>query len=184
MSHLTNAVISVEAARNVLERGGRTKEAHTLRGLEILTPAGAGEAFDALRSIKPRTTDDRAVLQWAMSVCRQATRVLNILDLMGEFDFVATRDDVEHGKPDPEIYNLALSELQVAPEDSLAIEDSPSGVRAALSAGVNVIAVATPFTQEALHAMNLLPEERIVDVPEELPRILNDFMQSQKHGEY
>jgi HAD superfamily hydrolase (TIGR01509 family) len=114
-----------------------------------------------------------------MSRYQQAMSVLKIIDLLGEFDFVATRDDVEHGKPDPEIYHLALKELKVSPEESLAIEDSPSGVQAALSAGVSVIAVATPFTREALHSMNLLPKERIVDEPEKLKQTLKNFMQTQ-----
>jgi len=39
-----------------------------------------------------------------MSRCRQVRRVLEVLDLGEAFDFVASRDDVEHGKPDPEIY--------------------------------------------------------------------------------
>lgn len=119
-----------------------------------------------------------------MSVCQQATRVLKIIDLLGEFDFVATRDDVDRGKPDPEIYHLALNELNVSPEESLAIEDSPSGVQAALSAGVSVIAVATPFTREALHSMNLLPKNMIVDEPDQLKRVLNGFMQSQSQIVY
>jgi len=114
-----------------------------------------------------------------MSVCQQATRVLKIIDLLGEFDFVATRDDVDRGKPDPEIYHLALNELQVSPKESLAIEDSPSGVQAALAAGVNVIAVATPFTHKALHLMKNLPKNMIVDKPGQLKHVLNDFMQSQ-----
>lgn len=41
-----------------------------------------------------------------MSRCRQARHVLDVLDLAGQFDFIATRDDVSAGKPDPEIYLL------------------------------------------------------------------------------
>ena len=39
-----------------------------------------------------------------MSYCEQTSRVLKILELTDASDFVATCDDVEHGKPDPEIY--------------------------------------------------------------------------------
>lgn len=73
MYDLTNAVISVETVREVLMRGGRSKEAQTLRGLEILSPAEAGEALEALRAITP-STNDRAALQWAMSACREAVQ--------------------------------------------------------------------------------------------------------------
>ena len=41
-----------------------------------------------------------------MSSCRQANRVLEAIELTSTFDFIATRDDVERGKPDPEIYIL------------------------------------------------------------------------------
>ena len=100
-----------------------------------------------------------------MSHCRQAQSVLDVLELTDAFDFVATRDDVENGKPEPEIYLLVAQELGVSPTDCLVIEDSPSGVQAALAAGMNVIAVATPFTHDGLHASGLLPDELIVDDP-------------------
>ncbi len=108
-----------------------------------------------------------------MSRCEQATRVLDILGLQDEFDFVATRDDVECGKPDPEIYLLVARELEVAPEQSLVIEDSPSGVKAAQKAGMKVVAVSTPFTQGQLHKSGLIPESHIVDDPAELLRVVD-----------
>lgn len=111
-----------------------------------------------------------------MSTCEQANRVLNVLDLLDRFDFVATRDDVGHGKPDPEIYHLALEALSVPASECLAIEDSPAGVRAGLAAGVNVIAVATPFTRDLLYKEKLLPDELIVDEPDSLPGTIRRFM--------
>ena len=100
-----------------------------------------------------------------MSHCDQAQSVLGVLELTDAFDFVATRDDVESGKPDPEIYHLVARELDVKPANCLVIEDSPSGVQAALAAGMKVIAVATPFTHDGLHSSGLLPDELIVDDP-------------------
>lgn len=97
-----------------------------------------------------------------MSRCPQATRVLEVLDLVDAFDFIATRDDVERGKPDPEIYLLAAQALDVVPSRCLVLEDSPSGVRAALAAGMHCIAVTTPFTKESIPALNLLEDEWIV----------------------
>ena len=107
-----------------------------------------------------------------MSRCDQAQRVLEILDFADAFDFVATRDDVEHGKPDPEIYLLAARELGVPPAKCLVIEDSPTGVRAALAAGMSVVAVSTPFTRRRLHEAALLPPGHIVDDPTMLPDVV------------
>lgn len=111
-----------------------------------------------------------------MSYCTQVQRVLKILDLEHTFDFVASRDDVEHGKPDPEIYNLVAAELAVPAEECLVIEDSPSGVKAALAAGMWVIAVTTPFTREAFRKNYLLDERWIVDDPDALPQVLNNLV--------
>jgi HAD superfamily hydrolase (TIGR01549 family) len=114
-----------------------------------------------------------------MSRCKQATTVLKALSLEDAFDFVATRDDVERGKPHPEIYNLVVEQLALPSEECLVIEDSPVGVRAALAAGLDVIAVATDFTRERLHASGLLPEGQIVDDPRQLVRVVRAW--TQKH---
>ncbi len=82
---------------------------------------------------------------------------------------------MERGKPDPEIYRQAASELDIPPPACLVIEDSPAGVQAALAAGTHVVAVSTPFTRERLHAAGLLPADRIVDDPADLPQVMAQF---------
>jgi beta-phosphoglucomutase-like phosphatase (HAD superfamily) len=96
--------------------------------------------------------------------------VLDALELRGQFDFVATRDDVTNGKPDPEIYELVATELGSDPAECLVIEDSPAGVKAALAAGMWCVAVSTPFTLKPLHDSGLLEDRWIVDDPAELLR--------------
>ncbi len=107
-----------------------------------------------------------------MSYCPQVQRVLEILELTRAFEFVASRDDVENGKPDPEIYLLVAKELGVSPAECLVIEDSPTGVKAALNAGMSVVAVSTPFTQKRLHETALLPAAHIVDDPDMLTSVV------------
>ncbi len=107
-----------------------------------------------------------------MSQCTQVKRILEILNLTDTFDFVASRDDVEHGKPDPEIYLLVADELGVPPEECLVVEDSPTGVKAALAAGMDVVAVSTPFTRQRLGEEALLPPSHIVDDPVVLPDVV------------
>ena len=115
-----------------------------------------------------------------MSFRVQVQRILDILKLYDAFDFIATRDDVERGKPDPEIYLLVARELGVDPAECLVIEDSPSGVQAALNAGMQVVAVSTPFTNEKLHQSGLLPDEHIVDDPGELESIVDHVIRHSK----
>ena len=59
----------------------------------------------------------------------------------GTFAAVITGDEVEHGKPHPEPYLAAARALGVEVADCVAIEDSPTGVRSAVAAGVPTIAV-------------------------------------------
>lgn len=115
-----------------------------------------------------------------MSRCEQATRVLDILDLTSAFDFVATRDDVEHGKPDPEIYHLVSNELGVLPKECLVLEDSPSGVKAALAAGMWCVAVTTPFTRQGVHDLGLLEERWIVDDSDRVVKIVREMVAVRK----
>lgn len=59
----------------------------------------------------------------------------------GTFTAVVTGDEVEHGKPHPEPYLAAARTLGVEVRDCVAIEDSPTGVRSAVAAGVPTLAV-------------------------------------------
>ncbi|MEM6327765.1 MAG: HAD family phosphatase [Bacteroidota bacterium] len=79
--------------------------------------------------------------------------ILDALGLQGRFDTVVTADDVPEVKPDPAGYRLALARLGVSPEDAIAIEDSPSGARAVLAAGLAAVIVPTRYTREPLRAM-------------------------------
>lgn len=57
------------------------------------------------------------------------------------FDTVVAGDEVTNSKPHPEPYLTAAATLGHAPELCLALEDSPTGVRAAVAAGCRVIAI-------------------------------------------
>lgn len=98
-----------------------------------------------------------------MSRCMQALRVLELLALRDRFEFIASRDDVERGKPDPEIYALVAHELGVAPEDCLVLEDSASGVQAALDAGAWCVAATNEFSQRGVYELGRLEPRWIVD---------------------
>lgn len=52
-------------------------------------------------------------------------------ELEGYFDFIISGDDIENGKPHPEIFNKALETLNVRPEETYIIEDSYAGLVAA-----------------------------------------------------
>ncbi len=111
-----------------------------------------------------------------MSHCEQTNKILKILEWHDKFDFIATRDDVENGKPDPEIYHLVMDELGVSAEQCLIIEDSPAGLEAGLNAKGHVIAVTTPFTKERIHSDGLIDKRFIVDDPAQLVHTVRQFI--------
>ena len=181
-----------EVARNLiadfkLERAAREK-------MELYGVRTAWQAFvqvrleyynellgDAINIVNNRCPYNLALLAWArenrfktglatMSHCQEATRVLGVLNIADNFDFIATRDDVNNGKPDPEIYHLMLNELGIIAAEGLAIEDSPAGIQAALAAGLACIAVTNQFTRNSVHTCNLLDERWIVDEPADLQK--------------
>ena len=90
---------------------------------------------------------------------------------------VFTREDVQNPKPDPEIYLLAAHKLEVSPEECLVLEDSPNGVRAGVAAGMNVIAVATPFTIVGLHSSQVLDHTWVVHDPAGLLDVVQERIQ-------
>jgi HAD superfamily hydrolase (TIGR01509 family) len=75
-----------------------------------------------------------------MSYARLADAVVRALPA-GVFAAVVPGDQVRHGKPHPEPYLTAAQRLGVAPQECVAIEDSPPGVRSAQAAGAAVVAV-------------------------------------------
>jgi beta-phosphoglucomutase-like phosphatase (HAD superfamily) len=50
--------------------------------------------------------------------------------------------DLRHGKPDPEIFLLAATELRVAPAQCVVIEDAPAGIEAARAGRMTALGVA------------------------------------------
>jgi sugar-phosphatase len=60
-----------------------------------------------------------------------------------EPDVLVTVDRVTRGKPDPEGYLMAASELGVNPADCVVLEDAPAGIEAGLAAGAHVVGIAT-----------------------------------------
>nr|WP_281383388.1 HAD family phosphatase [Pseudoxanthomonas broegbernensis] len=70
-----------------------------------------------------------------------ALRKLEKAGLLGWFDAVCTSSDVAHPKPAPDVYLLAARRLGVDPAHCLVLEDSPTGVRAALAAGMTPVQV-------------------------------------------
>ncbi|MGD0313488.1 MAG: HAD-IA family hydrolase [Acidimicrobiales bacterium] len=84
---------------------------------------------------------------------------LERLGIRHRFSGVVCRSDTVPAKPDPECYRLACAYLAVDPNRSVAVEDSPHGVAAAVGAGLFTVAVPHPLTGDLdLSAADLVVE--------------------------
>lgn len=68
-------------------------------------------------------------------------RMMAAAGIDGMPDFVISGEDCTAHKPAPEIYLRALAALELTPQTAFAVEDSPTGIAAALAAGLPVYAL-------------------------------------------
>jgi HAD superfamily hydrolase (TIGR01509 family) len=88
----------------------------------------------------------RIAAQWPLGLASSSNRRLidHVLELAGlapYFAVTVSSEEVERGKPAPDVYLEAARRLGVEPSHSVAIEDSASGIRSAHAAGMHVIAI-------------------------------------------
>jgi len=92
---------------------------------------------------------------WPLAIASGSERavidaVLAIDDLRRHFGVVVSASEVTHGKPAPDIFLLAASQLGIAPADCVVIEDSKPGVAAGLAAGMQVLALTNTHPADEL----------------------------------
>ena len=93
-----------------------------------------------------REAVERLAARWPLGVASSSNR--EIIDLFLElsglaevFEVTVSSEEVERGKPAPDVYLEAARRLEVRAEDCTAVEDSENGIRAARAARMRVIAL-------------------------------------------
>jgi HAD superfamily hydrolase (TIGR01509 family) len=121
---------------------------HQLFEEPVLIKPGAVELIERLAG--------RAPLGLASNTRRSlADEILANTPFADHFDAITTGDEVTNAKPAPDVYLLACERLGIKPADAVALEDSPLGVAAAKSAGMDCIGVPS-------HPDEPLPEADVV----------------------
>lgn len=116
------------------------KNRHYVQLIASMSPAdllpGAVQALDACRA---------AGLKIGLaSVSKNAFAVLAMLGITDKFDYVVDAAKIAKGKPDPEIFLKAASELGVPPQRCLGVEDAVAGVASIKAAGMTALGVGDP----------------------------------------
>ncbi|MGI0488155.1 HAD family hydrolase [Pantanalinema rosaneae CENA516] len=97
--------------------------------------------------------NDRALNQAVVTNApiANAKFMLQVLGLVEQFPTVILGEELERGKPDPMPYQVALEQLGVTAATALAFEDSPSGIRSAVGAGITTVGIATTHSPQELY---------------------------------
>ena len=103
---------------------------------------------------------------WLQALASSAPRanleaILAALKLQDYFAAIVSAEDVERGKPDPQVFLVAAEKLRVAPAACVVVEDAPAGTEAARRAGMRSIGV--------LNSHADLSADLVVRTLEELP---------------
>ncbi len=110
---------------------------------EITLMPNVVDIFEALKKHKTPTA-------LATSTNRELTHGnLSRFKIDRYFSYTICGDEVQNGKPNPEIYHRAQMGLQTKAKKGFAIEDSPAGIQSAKESGLIVIAYKTHHNQKA-----------------------------------
>ena len=108
-------------------------------------------ALDAVRRLAAR---------WPLAIASSSNRpiidlFLELTDGAGLFRATVSSEEVERGKPAPDVYLEAARRLEVDPPCCAAVEDSENGIRSAAAAGMKVIAIPNPVFPPSDEALSL-----------------------------
>ena len=96
------------------------------------------------------------------SIRKTVYKILAQLNIISYFDYLVSNGDVKNAKPHPEMYWKAISALNVNPEDTIIIEDSPTGLLAAERSGAKVCRVKDPTDLTLDKIINCMTTEEII----------------------
>jgi HAD superfamily hydrolase (TIGR01509 family) len=108
-------------------------------------------ALDAARRLAER---------WPLAIASSSNRplidlFLELTGTTGLFRATVSSEEVERGKPAPDVYLEAARRLEADPARSAAVEDSENGIRSAAAAGMKVIAIPNPVFPPSDAALSL-----------------------------
>lgn len=139
---------------DVTDKDSLIKELHKLKTDLFMQIIESGEL--PLRPGAARLVDEAIAENVGLAVCSTANeRAVNLVveKLLGpgrkaKFDLILAGDVVSKKKPDPEIYNLALQQLDLKPNECVVIEDSRNGLLAAKTAGIYCVITTNSYTKD------------------------------------
>jgi HAD superfamily hydrolase (TIGR01509 family) len=129
-----------------LARFERERDAAFAR--ELAPVAGAGDAVECVRAAGIAVC---VASQAKLEKTRRSLALTGLARLFAE-DARFSAHDVPDGKPAPDLFPHAAATMGAAPERCVVIEDTPSGVQAAVAAGMRALGYTADSDEPALRA--------------------------------
>jgi HAD superfamily hydrolase (TIGR01509 family) len=136
------------------------KQKYTLKALSSLQP-----------NIQLQVCMDSLINNgYKLVVCSNSIRktvltVLSKFDIIDRFDLILSNEDVKNSKPHPEMYWKAMSMMDVLPEETLIVEDSPYGLLAASRSKAHIMRVGSPKDITYNNIFKHLIKEKMNTIP-------------------
>ncbi len=138
--------------------------------------SGVGEMFDAGDTLKFGRALVSSSVGFQVDPTMQiiATHLKRAGGWREHFQSVCTGDRVKERKPAPDLYELAMKELGLRPNECVAFEDSSAGIQAAVNAGLRVVAVPNLHLKpdEVVQGRTEYVYDTLLEVSRDLDRIL------------
>lgn len=156
---ILHTLLGSELALSEVNRIGAVKES---RYRELVRTRG----IDALPGVR-RWLDRLQADGWRQAIASSAPRrnietILDVLRMADRFDAIVSAEDVQRGKPDPQVYLTAAARLDVPPSRCIVVEDAPTGVEGAHRAGMRAIGILLTHTELpadlTVHSLDELPD--------------------------
>lgn len=123
---------------------------------DIMTKKGIKPLKGAVEFIKLLRSFDVPIAIGTSTSRQNVELALDLLGIAELFDIIVCGEDVEEGKPSPQVFLMGAHKMMCNPEHCVVFEDAPAGVMAARNGGMKVVALTTT------RSMNMLKNADIV----------------------
>ena len=128
----------------------------SLRKEELYRQVVREKGLDPLPGVRTFVKSLRdAGVPFAIASSTHRENILSVLEIIGlekSFQFLVSSEDVNLGKPDPEVFLVAAGKIGQEPGHCLVFEDTQAGIEAGLSGGMKVVALTTSHPADTLGA--------------------------------
>jgi beta-phosphoglucomutase len=177
-------VVTEEYLSKLMQRKAQAyvQQLETMEKLPLY--AGVEDLIYQLRSLKiaPENTESVKIGLVSGAIRSEIEMVLQRAQLSEHFTVIVAGDDITSSKPQPDGYLLAVErlnqaypELNLTPQECLAIEDTPAGITAAKQAQMQVVGVANTYPFHMLQRCCNWTVDYLIEL--ELERIQEVFLQ-------